>query len=837
MNDRVDSISDPWARTFEWLLSDAETMSKEQGSVSEARIRFLGWLSAEQPRGFWICGKAGSGKSTLMKRLFSNGKVKAKLEGWAAPGKVAFASFYFSQNSKVSIQKTPEAFLRAIIHQLVSESSELLELLSRHLQHKNSRSLQPWTWSLLRDSIKILCEQPEISSKVKLCMFVDGLDECSHVETHDASNFDLPYPHRDNRYLQARRGDYRVLQKLVLDIMQHPNVKMCFSSRPLNSFFSAFATFPVIHLEQLTAFDINNYVSDRLAAVRQWEDLQLEAGNETGDMIETIVGRARGVFLWVKLVIDRIVSEIEDGAYLTQLKQLVDDLPEELDDLYRQMLRSVLPGHRGEATRYFQLVLASWRPLSAILLGFAETKTTQDVIVQRWSGKPPISSGELHLLLQNMQQRVRSRSAGLLEISEFDPLSAHGEPEWLARTVQFMHLTTKEFFLSEKNWAHTLFGQDDGDSFPNNLALLRASVLGLKLWPDVRTHDNPAGCVWKYDSQMAAVMPWKMVYDSMHYARLVDDKAAHIPDLILLLDDLDSTAGRMFECAPACQVCGSWVDTEPQESGGRDFHVDNFLCYAVQAGLLNYVKQKVQVSVPPTINTPLLAYAVATSVRNEPLAKYNGPWEAIGQLPADPEMVRYLLSCGADPNECYRTKKHSGNETVWSNVLQMTGHVMDGGKLQRPSVERGVVTKATFIIKCQQRWIANMKLLIQVGADPNCRLCPDLCTRVGRRTWATILPAGTPALEVVGVVLGNYPHERDEIIQMLLDRGAENEATSPHQMLDVTAVPDRADRIGTAKDRHKSFISPWGFLAKTLDKSREIIRERSRSKSSIKQRK
>jgi len=415
MNDRVDSISDPWARTFEWLLSDAKTMSTERGSVSEARIRFLEWLSAEQPRGFWICGKAGSGKSTLMKLLFSNGKVRVKLKEWAAPSKVAFASFYFSQNSKVSFQKTPEAFLRAIIHQLVSESSELLELLGRHLQHKTSRSLQPWTLFLLRDSIRILCEQPEISPKVKLCMFVDGLDECSHVETQDASNLDLPYPHRDKRYLQARREDYQVLQELVLDIMRHPNVKMCFSSRPLNSFFSAFATFPVIRLEQLTAFDINNYVSERLAAVRQWEDLQLEAGNETSDMIETIVGRARGVFLWVKLVTDRIVSEIEDGAYLTQLKQLVDDLPEELDDLYRQMLRSVLPGHRGEATRYFQLVLASWRPLSAILLGFAETKTTQDVMVQRWSGKPPISSGELNLLLQKMQQRVRSRSAGLLE--------------------------------------------------------------------------------------------------------------------------------------------------------------------------------------------------------------------------------------------------------------------------------------------------------------------------------------------------------------------------------------------------------------------------------------
>jgi len=123
-----------------------------------------------------------------------------------------------------------------------------------------------------------------------------------------------------------------------------------------------------------------------------------------------------------------------------------------------------------------------------------------------------------------------------------------------------------------------------------------------------------------------------------------------------------------------------------------------------------------------------------------------------------------------------------------------------------------------------------MKLLIQAGADPNCGLCQDY-----RRP--TILPAGTPALEVVHVFLENHPHERDEIIQMLLDRGAGNEANSPHQTLDVTPVRDRTDRIATAKDRHKSFISPWGFLAKTLDKSREIVRERSRSKSSIKQRK
>jgi len=55
---------------------------------------------------------------------------------------------------------------------------------------------------------------------------------------------------------------------------------------------------------------------------------------------------------------------------------------------------------------------------------------------------------------------------------------------------------------------------------------------------------------------------------------------------------------------------------------------------------------------PPTINRKLLAYAMATSMGKVSLATaYVGHWKAIGQLPPDPELLRYTFTCGADVDE------------------------------------------------------------------------------------------------------------------------------------------------------------------------------------------
>ena len=81
MDTRFDAVSEEHSKTFEWIFGDATN----EGSLdpdSLTRQSFVKWLSAGQGI-FHICGKLGSGKSTLMKFLCNHPRTEAELRTWA----------------------------------------------------------------------------------------------------------------------------------------------------------------------------------------------------------------------------------------------------------------------------------------------------------------------------------------------------------------------------------------------------------------------------------------------------------------------------------------------------------------------------------------------------------------------------------------------------------------------------------------------------------------------------------------------------------------------------------------------------------------------------------
>jgi hypothetical protein len=79
--DRQESIAEAHQETFQWALTPDSKLGK--------------WLSA--PSGcFWVSGKAGSGKSTLMKFIVNSPKSRELLADWAgADNEVVVAAHYF----------------------------------------------------------------------------------------------------------------------------------------------------------------------------------------------------------------------------------------------------------------------------------------------------------------------------------------------------------------------------------------------------------------------------------------------------------------------------------------------------------------------------------------------------------------------------------------------------------------------------------------------------------------------------------------------------------------------------------------------------------------------
>lgn len=96
MHTRHATIKPSYADTFAWIFDDDTT-------------HFKSWLRRDSGL-FWVRGKAGSGKSTLMKFLSDHSQTPAILEQWAGAKRLVTASFYF-WNAGSAMEKSHEGLL------------------------------------------------------------------------------------------------------------------------------------------------------------------------------------------------------------------------------------------------------------------------------------------------------------------------------------------------------------------------------------------------------------------------------------------------------------------------------------------------------------------------------------------------------------------------------------------------------------------------------------------------------------------------------------------------------------------------------------------------------
>ena len=112
MRTRHSKIAETQAKTFEWIFDPASS------SGDLATTKFKEWL--EYGDGiFWISGKAGSGKSTLMEFIAGDGRTYRSLQIWAGEKRLVIVSFYFWA-SVSEIQKSQESLLQSLLQQVLS---------------------------------------------------------------------------------------------------------------------------------------------------------------------------------------------------------------------------------------------------------------------------------------------------------------------------------------------------------------------------------------------------------------------------------------------------------------------------------------------------------------------------------------------------------------------------------------------------------------------------------------------------------------------------------------------------------------------------------------------
>ncbi|KAI9152195.1 Vegetative incompatibility protein [Paramyrothecium foliicola] len=319
LGSRQTSIEDNYATTFEWFFEHRE---------------FTDWLGCG--RGvFWINGKPGSGKSTLMKFIFEHQRTRELLHDWKIQPDYALIGFFFHHRGS-AMQKSFEGLLRSLLKQILQQREDLSRYMSHFYEENSSGELKQWTTRDLEAALHALLTQKE--SSVKLCLFFDALDEF--------------------------QGHLDRICRFVKDLVELPSgstssVKVCFSSRPWDIFTNSFSDCPKFSLQDFTSDDIRNYCVGMIGRADA-PTHYLRA------LVPDIVQRAAGVFLWVSLVVKDLSNALVDAdrntGTIEVLRDILYTLPLELDNYYQQIIERLPQSRRWETYALLELVIRDSSP-------------------------------------------------------------------------------------------------------------------------------------------------------------------------------------------------------------------------------------------------------------------------------------------------------------------------------------------------------------------------------------------------------------------------------------------------------------------------------------------
>ncbi|KIW32805.1 hypothetical protein, variant [Cladophialophora immunda] len=332
METRFEEVSEEHSKTFEWIFGDT-TQDNNPDCDGPSQESFVHWLSAGRDI-FHICGKLGSGKSTLMKFLCNHDRTETELQRWAGGRKLIRAKFFFWRGATTKEQKSLTGLVRSLLYETLRACPELIPDTLPGLWAQ----LESLSWQVdmrldlsklqIRAAISNLITHRDLYKEHCFCFFIDGLDEFE--KTHEDGY-----------------GDLIRLLKSWSDAAPDA-VKICVSSREDLVFMDAFSTKRRFRLQDLTREDIQRYVRDKLP---------LGADEKGEDLVEKITERADGIFLWVALVVKSIRDQLDEGYDLSDVEQELDRLPRELHELFECLLKSISISGRKRAHRTFAMVL------------------------------------------------------------------------------------------------------------------------------------------------------------------------------------------------------------------------------------------------------------------------------------------------------------------------------------------------------------------------------------------------------------------------------------------------------------------------------------------------
>ncbi|KAI0521378.1 hypothetical protein F5B22DRAFT_571235 [Xylaria bambusicola] len=261
---------------------------------------FEGWRDslAEEPMLYWLTGEPGSGKTVLATHIIRH------LQNMGAD-----VSYHFFQYGRRSHQ-TISGFLRQIAYQMalrhpsVRQSLHKIQEIGMVFDKEDERTI--WRKVFVNE----IFNSPLHSTQYWV---VDGLDECIDGPKLFGliTKFELSFP-----------------------------IRLCFVTRrrpDLDRHFSRFdRTLFAHHIDtDRTLKDIGAYIRDNATMLPVNED-------EYDSLIERIVRKSRGIFLWAKFALEELAKVYSDES----VDEVLDEMPEGMASIYFTILQMMATNTR-----------------------------------------------------------------------------------------------------------------------------------------------------------------------------------------------------------------------------------------------------------------------------------------------------------------------------------------------------------------------------------------------------------------------------------------------------------------------------------------------------------
>ena len=263
----------------------------------------------------------------------------------------------------------------------------------------------------------------------RVCFFIDGLDEFE--------------------------GDHWKLAKILKEWVSSPGVKICVSSRPYSDFENSFATGP----ESCLRLQAHTYQDMLQAAKSEFENDERISRFLPGDhdymlLIKSAVGKSNGVFLWLRLAISHLLQGIGNQYSISQLAEIIQSMPEEVSDMFQNMLDKLLA--RPDRVRVAITLLCLSDPTLqkrchqyvvyfSVMDDVLDGVIAMDDLVRR----PPVerySPGQIEQRIHTTESRLKGRCEDFIDVLDSP---AKKKPLSLHRYIEFVHRDLCEFLVRD----------------------------------------------------------------------------------------------------------------------------------------------------------------------------------------------------------------------------------------------------------------------------------------------------------------------------------------------------------------------------------------------------